>query len=110
VVAGYQKLMNFSGAPGSTVDIMSGLGLPLPTLVAILVIIIEIPVALAFAWGYRVCVMGSILSAFTVLTILLVHRDFSNQLNMIMVLKNIAIIGGIMATISGCNCEKCKVK
>jgi putative oxidoreductase len=106
VFAGVQKLMEFSGMT----TYIGSLGVPLATIVTALVIVIEIPVALAFAWGYRVCAMGSILIGFTILTILVVHHDLNVASNIMMALKNIAIIGGIMATIQACGCEKCKMK
>ena len=105
VVAGYGKLMNFSGSAKATVETMTNLGLPLPMLIAILVIIIEIPVALAFAWGYRICTTGGILAVFTLLTILLVHNHWPGD--KVMILKNVAVIGGIMSAMTMCCCGKC---
>lgn len=92
VVAGVQKLMNFSG----TVDMIGGLGVPMPMVATAIVIFIEVIVALAFAFGYKLREAGYTLIAFTALTIVLVHRDISDQMNMLMALKNLAIIGGIM--------------
>lgn len=111
VVAGVMKVMGFAGQ----VSYIGGLGVPLPVVATLLVILVEIPVAMAFAWGYKTCVTGWILIGFTALTILLVHRDFSSVQNMIMALKNLAIIGGILSVISTCGCdcgkcEDCKVK
>jgi putative oxidoreductase len=102
VVAGIQKLMDFAGTTGY----MASLNLPVPTLIAIIVILIEIPVALAYAWGYKVCTNGWILAIYTLLTILIAHRDWSMALNLTMALKNIAIIGGIIATIGMCKCAR----
>lgn len=101
VMAGIQKIMGFSG----TVGYIGSLGIPAATLVAILVIIIEVPVALAFAWGYRLCTTGAILAIFTVLTIALVHNHLPGD--MVMILKNIAIIGGILGAMTCCDCGKC---
>lgn len=105
VAAGVQKAMNFQG----TSQMMASLGLPMPAVVAALVILIEVPIALAYAWGYKVRYTGGILAAFTFLTIVLVHRDFSNGMNMVMALKNLAIIGGILATTGACSCNRCDV-
>ncbi len=107
VVAGIQKLMNYS----NTTSDFAGFGIPVPFLAVLIVIIIEIPVALAFAWGYKVKEAGYALIAFTALATILVHRDLAGAgggLNMVMALKNIAIIGGIMAAIS-CACGDCSV-
>ena len=103
VIAGYQKLMQFSG----TAEYIGSLGLPLSTFVTILVIFIEIVIALLYAWGYRVCYTGGILVVYTILATLLVHHDLATGVNMIMALKNIAIIGGILATTGVCSCGRC---
>jgi putative oxidoreductase len=104
VIAGIGKLTSFT----ATATMIGNLGVPLPTVVAVIVILIEIPVALAFAYGYRVKRTGWILMGFTILATLLVHRNIGDQMQMIMALKNIAIIGGIMAAIK-CTCEDCSV-
>lgn len=103
VVAGYQKVMGFDGL----VAYLGSLGFPLASVVAVIVIFIEIVVALAFAYGYRICVTGWILIAFTVVATALVHSDFAVGDNMVMALKNIAIIGGILAITTSCNCGSC---
>jgi putative oxidoreductase len=103
VVAGLGKIMNFAGAKG----MIESLGLPLAGLVTLVVILIEVPVALSFAWGYRVCITGWTLIGFTALATLFAHRHISDPTNMIMALKNIAIIGGIMLAIRECDCGTC---
>lgn len=98
-------ISGFVRAIGLTTGITN---MPLLTLMAIIVLIIEVPVAIAYAWGYRVHIMGWALIAFTALTILFVHRDFAaDPTNMVMTFKNIAIIGGILATIQACTCTTC---
>lgn len=95
VVAGVQKAMDFANTTAG----VASLGVPAATLATILVIVIEVPVALAFAWGYKVKETGWALVAFTALATLLVHRDIGMGMNLVMALKNIAIIGGIMLAI-----------
>jgi putative oxidoreductase len=104
LVAGLQKLKDFSG----TVEILKGLGMPAASLIAIIVIIIEIPVALSFAAGYKTRQAGYVLMAFTFLTIVFVHNHLTTAMDIMMALKNIAIMGGIMAAIS-CACDTCVV-
>lgn len=105
VVAGIQKLGDFSG----TVKTIADLGVPAAGLAALIVILIEIPVAVAFAYGYKKCATGGALIAFTLLATLLVHRDFGIAIHAMMALKNLAIVGGILAIIGGCDCGKCPV-
>ena len=107
VIAGVNKLMDFTNTAGY----IGSLGLPLPVIATLLVILVEIPVALAFAWGYKTRETGYTLIAFTVLATILVHRDISGpmgQINMLMALKNIAVVGGIMSAIA-CVCGDCTV-
>lgn len=97
VVAGVQKLQNFSMfAEG----VGTNLGLPLPQVVAALVIFIEIVVAAAFAYGYKVKETAYILIGFVVLTIVLVHNPMKDAGQLGAALKNLALIGGLLA--AGC--------
>lgn len=106
VIAGVQKLTSLEG----TAAYIASLGLPAPMIFTILVVLIEIPVALLFAYGYKVKEMGYLLIGFTVLTIVFAHRDFSQGANMVMALKNLAIIGGIMLAVKCASCDTCEVK
>lgn len=103
VVAGVNKLMQFSQTSG----FIGSLGIPAPTLVTLLVILVEIPVALLFVYGCKVKETGYTLIAFTIIATLIVHKDYFGA-DMVMVLKNISIIGGIMASIA-CTCANCVV-
>lgn len=103
VVAGVNKIMGFQNMVGY----FGSLGIPLPALATIIVILIEIPVALMFAYGYKVKETGYTLIAFTLLTILIGHRNIFGA-DMVMALKNLAIMGGILAAI-GCSCLDCAV-
>lgn len=103
VVAGYQKLMGFKGAS----QFIASLGIPMAAAVTAIVIFIEIVVALLYAYGYRICITGWTLIIFTALTTIVVHRNFAMGDNMIMALKNVAIIGGILATTLSCVCGVC---
>jgi putative oxidoreductase len=108
VVAGVQKAMSFTGVTGfiGSLPPFAGIGSSaLAMVVTVLVIIIEIPVALAFAWGYRICTTGMILAGFTVVATVLVHNNL--QVDLVMILKNIAVIGGILAATILCGCGKC---
>lgn len=97
VVAGFGKLMNFDG----TVGYVASLGVPLASIATIIVIIIELPVATAFILGLKNKYINVEKSAiamivFTALATLLAHNNIGEQMQMIMALKNIAIIGALM--------------
>lgn len=104
VFAGIGKVMGFAAFASS----LGQMGVPVPMLGALVAVIIEIPVALAFAYGYKTKETGYALIGFTLLATLIAHRDFSNQMNVIMTLKNLSIVGGIMAAVA-CSCATCVV-
>lgn len=103
VVAGLQKLMHLE----ETARSVASLHVPFASLATLIVIAIEVPVALAFAWGYRICITGGILAAFVALVTIVVHGNIGQGMNLVMALKNIAIIGGIMFAINSCDCGQC---
>jgi putative oxidoreductase len=104
VIAGVGKIFVFSNMVGY----VGMLGIPFPTLTTLIAIVVEVPIALMFAWGYETRKNGYILIAFTALATLFAHHNLGDQMQMMMALKNIAIIGGIMAAI-GCACGDCEV-
>lgn len=114
VVAGINKIMGFEG----TVGYVDSLGVPMATLATILVIVVEIPVALMFVFcPKKICWTGGALIGFTLLATILAHNPWAANVDpmafknvMTAALKNIAIIGGIAASIVACECEACKVR
>ncbi len=100
IFAGWGKLMTFEATTSYIASVLKT-GQVTPIITA-LVIFIEIVIALIYAYGkYKKDVMAYILIAFTVLTTIFFHSDLSVNLNMIMALKNLAIVGGIFATLDG---------
>ena len=112
VYAGVGKIMGFDGAVGY----IGSSWLPFPMLMAIVAIIVEIPVALLYVYGWKKDCMGWALIAFTALATIVFHNPWAggifSAMTATMALKNIAIIGGVLATL-GCacgTCESCKAK
>lgn len=121
VAAGAVKLG--LGQPGTIADAFKATAASLPSampflpasmtsLVLVLVLIVEIPVALMYAYGYKFVKAGWVIIGFVVLVTIFYHNPWAggtlNLANLVQALKNLAIIGGIMATI-GCYCGKCKI-
>jgi putative oxidoreductase len=100
IFTGWGKLMTFTETTGYIASVL-GTGAITP-IITILVIFIEIVVAIVYAYGkYKKDVAAYILIGFTALATILFHSDISVGANMIMTLKNIAIIGGLFATLDG---------
>lgn len=121
VIAGLSKIGVFGG--GSMGEVFKGFYTQLPkvmsfipdslaVLVGITVITIEIPIAILYALGYKKNWTGGALILFTTLVTIFYHNPWFGShfdfMQMVQALKNIAIIGGILATLE-CYCMTCKV-
>ena len=82
-------------APAATMEYMAAHGLP--TLMLWPVIALELLGALALIIGLRVREVSWALAAFTLLAAVLFHSDLADRVQLTMALKNIAIVGGLLA-------------
>lgn len=93
ILSGMSKISAFEGTQGY----MEAFGLPgfllAPT------IAFEVLAGLAILVGFKVRYVAFILAGFTVVTALVFHRDFADQIQQIMFLKNIAIAGGLVVSV-----------
>ncbi|MGD8785382.1 MAG: DoxX family protein [Thioalkalispiraceae bacterium] len=87
---GLDKFVNYSdvGIYMSAFGI-SGLFLPL-------VILLEVVGGVALLVGWQLKRVAGLLAGFTLLTALIFHSDFSEQVQLILFMKNIAITGGLL--------------
>lgn len=93
VLAGINKI----GAMEGTVGYIGSVGLPFPELMYFGTIALEIGGGLLLAIGFRARQVALAMGTFTVLTAVIFHNDFSQQIELTMFLKNLAIAGGIFA-------------
>ncbi|WP_173636292.1 DoxX family protein [Paramixta manurensis] len=96
ITAGWGKLTGYAG----TQQYMQSMGVPgffLP-----LVILLELGGGLAILFGFLTRFTSWFIAGFTLLTALIFHSDFSNEVNQIMFMKNLTIIGGfLMLAVTG---------
>ena len=90
LLAGLGKL----GAFGATAAYMSSVGVPGVLLPA--VIATEVLGALAIILGWKTRVVAFLLAGFCLLTALIFHRNFADQMQMINFLKNVSMAGGFL--------------
>ena len=82
------------GAYGATAAYMSSVGVPgvlLPV-----VITTEVLGALAVILGWQTRITALLLAGYTLLSALVFHTNFADQIEMIMFLKNVSIAGGFL--------------
>jgi putative oxidoreductase len=94
LLSGFGKL----GAYSATAAYMSSVGVPGALLPA--VIATEALGALAISFGWKTRVVAFLLAGFSLLTALTFHRNFADQIQMIMFLKNVSITGGFLLLVA----------
>lgn len=90
ILAGLGKIQD----PAGTAGYMQSMGVPgillWPT------IALEVLGGLAIAIGYKTRYAAFALAIFSILAAVIFHRDFGDQMQMILFLKNIAMAGGLL--------------
>ena len=90
LINGIFKITNYDG----TVDWMEGYGVP--GILLIPAIIIEILGPILIILGYKTKITAAFLSLFCLVTAIIFHSEFSNQMQLTSFLKNIALAGGFL--------------
>jgi putative oxidoreductase len=86
------------GAYAGTAAYMSSVGVPGALLPA--VIATEVLGALAIIVGWKTRVIAFLLAGFSLLTAVVFHNNFGDQIQMIMFLKNVSIAGGYLLLVA----------
>ncbi|MFM9836440.1 MAG: DoxX family protein [Methylophilaceae bacterium] len=95
ILAGVGKIQD----PAGTAGYMQSMGVP-----AILLwptIALEVLGGLAVAVGYKTELASLALAIFSLIAAFIFHKNFGDQMQMIMFLKNIAIAGGLLILAAG---------
>ena len=93
-MAGLNKISSYE----NTVGFMNSAGVPgdlLPVVIAL-----EIFGGVAVIVGWKTRIFAFLLAGFCLLSAILFHADFSNQIQMGMFMKNIAIVGGFLVLVA----------
>ena len=89
-----QSGINKIGGYKATLGYMESKGVP--GMLLPLVIFVEIAGAIAVIVGWQARLFAFLLAGFCLLAALFFHKDFSNQMQTIMFMKNLAIAGGFL--------------
>jgi putative oxidoreductase len=90
IVAGLQKIPGYQGTAGY----MEAMGVPSALLP--LVILLEIGGGLAIIAGWQTRLVAAAFAGFSVLSAVIFHWNFADQIQSIMFMKNLAIGGGFL--------------
>ena len=94
IVSGFSKIANFAG----TQAYMESAGVPgiwLP-----LVIAVELLGGLAVVFGWHTRVAAFLLAGFSLVSAVLFHANFGDQMQMIMFMKNLGLAGGFLMIVA----------
>lgn len=90
VMSGVGKISAYAGTQGY----MEAFGVP--GMLLPLVILVEVGAGLALILGWQTRLMAFALAGFSVVSGLLFHANFADQMQMIMFMKNLSIAGGLL--------------
>ena len=90
IISGFNKIANFAG----TQAYMESAGVP--GILLPLVIAVELLGGLAVIFGWHTRVAAFLLAGFSLVSAVLFHANFSDQMQMIMFMKNLSITGGFL--------------
>ena len=90
LLSGFNKIINYDG----TVGWMESFGLP--GFLLIPAIILEILAPILIIIGYQTRIAAGALSLFCISTAVIFHTNFSDQMQLIAFMKNLALAGGFL--------------
>ena len=94
VTSGISKLGNFAGTQGY----MESVGVP--GILLPIVIAVELLGGLAIILGWHTRIAAFLLAGFSLVSAVLFHANFGDQIQMIMFMKNLALAGGFLMLVA----------
>ena len=90
------KIFGFAG----TAQYMASHGMPMPSVLLVGAIVLELVGGLSVLLGYRAKTGAVMLLIFLIPATLIFHNDLADRVQMIMFMKNLAIMGGLLMVVS----------
>lgn len=95
IMAGINKISGYAGTQGY----MESMGVPGAMLP--LVILLELGGGLAILFGWQTRIAAFLLAGFSVLSAVIFHANFGDQMQSILFMKNLAMAGGLLFLVAG---------
>jgi len=96
IISGFGKLM----APAGTIGYIASAGLPFASIAFAAAVAVELGGGLLLVAGIKTRYVAAILALFSVVTAFAFHGNVSDQNQMIHLLKNIAMAGGLLQVVA----------
>lgn len=96
VTQGVYKFMGLAG----TAAFIGSVGLPMPMVLAVLAATLEVIAGVMLIVGYKTKIAAWALALFTIVATAIFHNQLGDQMQQLMALKNLSILGGLMYVIA----------
>ncbi|CUI06718.1 DoxX family protein [Massilia antarctica] len=96
IFSGIGKIM----APGATIGYMEAMGMPLASVGLVIAIVVELVGGLMLAVGFKIRLVALGLALFSIVTGLVFHHAIGDQNQLIHLLKNLAMAGGLLQVVA----------
>jgi putative oxidoreductase len=94
--SGIEKIMNFQG----TTQYMASYGMPYTNFFLVFAIFVELIGSITVILGFSTRLGATLLLVFLIPTTLIFHTNFSDQIQVIMFMKNVSMFGGCFLLLS----------
>lgn len=95
IMAGISKIGAYTGTQGY----MESMGVP--GILLPLVILLEVGGGLALLVGWQTRIAAFLLAGFSIVSAVIFHANFADQMQSILFMKNVAIAGGLLILVAG---------
>ena len=95
LLAGINKISQYAGTQGY----MESMGVP--GMLLPLVILLELGGGIAVLLGWQTRISAFLLAGFCIISALIFHADFGDQMQTILFMKNLAMAGGFLFLVAG---------
>lgn len=96
IISGLGKV----AAPEATIGYISSVGAPMPEVAYGIALLVELGLGIALLLGFKAKFAAAGIALFTLAAAFMFHTDFSNQIQVVMFLKNFTIIGGLLLIVA----------
>jgi putative oxidoreductase len=96
IISGLSKAANSAG----TIGYIQSVGAPLPEVAYAIALFVELVLGIALLVGYKTRLAAAGIAVFTVATAFMFHNNLADQMQQIMFLKNLTIVGGLLMVVA----------
>lgn len=96
IISGLSKVAN----PAGTIAYIQSVGAPLPEVAYAIALFVELVLGVALLLGYQARLAAAGIALFTIAAALMFHLNMADQIQQIMFLKNLTIVGGLLMVVA----------